>query len=309
MRARIGRVFAGMAIAIGLAWPTDAEASEDDPALAPEPSAAGAEEEGPQHQVMSGSLDAAFFAGRQTDADVVAVSPLLTLGMRPRPEVELGIRFGAAMMFADHREDGELRIVRPSNLMFGTRWVRDGLEQRHRGHIGFAFALPTNFGLEPREKEALDYAIGVRGGLDPWQWSPTQLGIVVPGGWSWRGQWLQVGADGALAVLVAAAENPDRPGFAAQVRGHVAVASPWLLAGAALSGVVNTRDRRNMTQASVGPFVDVPMCFGSRRRPTCPFAITAQAIVNLDEPYGFAGDGLRVWGAQAGLRWALWEPA
>jgi len=111
------------------------------------------------------------------------------------------------------------------------------------------------------------------------------------------------------ATLIGAAENPERPGFAAQVRGHVAVASPWLLAGAALSGVVNTRDRRNMTQASVGPFVDVPMCFGSRRRATCPFAITAQAIVNLDEPYGFAGDGLRVWGAQAGLRWALWEPA
>jgi hypothetical protein len=231
------------------------------------------------------------------------------MGMRPRPEVELGIRFGAAMLFADSRIDGEVRVVRPSNLMFGTRWVRDSLDEAHHGHIGFAFALPTNFHLDAREIEALDYAVGVRGGLDPWQWAPTTLGIVVPGGWSWRGQWVQVGADAAIAALVAAASNPDRPGFAAQLRGHVALASPWLLAGAALSGAVNTRDRRDFTQAAVGPFVDVPMCFGQRRRPTCPLAITGQATVNLDAPYGFARGGLRVWGAQAGLRWALWEPA
>jgi hypothetical protein len=229
--------------------------------------------------------------------------------MRARPEVELGFRFGAAMMFADSQVDGDVRVVRPSNLMFGTRWVRDGLQHAHHGHIGFAFALPTNFRLDEREIEALDYAVGVRGGLDPWQWAPTTLGIVIPGGWSWRGTWLQVGADGALAALVAAASNPDRPGFAAQVRGHAAFTSKWILAGAALSGVLNTRDDRNMTQAAVGPFVDVPMCFGKRRRATCPLAITGQAVINLDEPYGFAGDGLRVWGAQAGLRWALWEPA
>jgi hypothetical protein len=277
---------------------------------AAEPAPAGpAEEDALEHKVLTGSLDAGVFADRQADQDVVSISPLLQMGMRARPEVELGIRFGAAMMFADSVDEGEVRVVRPSNLMFGTRWVRDALDDAHHGHIGFAFALPTNFRLDDREVEALDYAIGVRGGLDPWQWAPTTLGIVVPGGWSWRGKWVQVGADGALAALIAASSNPDRPGFAAQLRGHVALASPWVLAGAALSGVVNTRDKRDVTQAAVGPFIDVPMCFGKRRRPTCPLAITGQATVNLDAPYGFAGDGLRVWGAQAGIRWSLFEPA
>jgi hypothetical protein len=185
--------------------------------------------------------------------------------------------------------------------------VRDAAGTGHRGHIGFAFALPTNFRLTDRETEALDYAVAVRGGLDPWLWLPATLGIVVPGGWTWRAPWMQVGADGALAALVAAANNPDRPGFAAQARGHVAFASPWVVLGAYVSGAVNTRDTRNKTQVAVGPVLDVPLCFGKRRRQTCPLTAFGQVNVNLDRPYGFVGDGLHVWGGQVGLRWAMYD--
>ena len=38
----------------------------------------------------------------------------------------------------------------------------------------------------------------------------------------------------------------------------------------------------------------------------CPVQLNARLNVNLDGPYGFASpDGLRVWGLQVGLGWAV----
>ena len=161
--------------------------------------------------VLTGSVDVGIFADRTDAQDVVAVSPLVTLGVRARPEVELGMRAGASTLAVDAREEGQHRIVLPSNFVFGARWIRDGAAFEHHGHLGFAFALPTAFDPDPRAAESAMYATAVRGALDPWQWAPSTMAVILPGGWSWSGDLLELGADGAIAGMFSAAGDPRRP--------------------------------------------------------------------------------------------------
>ncbi len=261
-----------------------------------------------QPKVMTGSVDAGVYAGRQPDEDVVVVSPLLQLGVRARPEVELGLSMGVVSLSANRRDTGPARVAAPSNFVFGTRWIRDGIGDRHHGYLGFAFSLPTSFEVGADVREANRYARASRGGLDPWQWSPTTLGVVLPVGWSMRGRWFDVGADGALGGLFSAGGDLDDPGFVGQIRGTAAVHIARLRLGGALAAVYNGRDELGSLQTSVNPFAEVPLC-ARENLAVCGVHVHAGASVNLDAPYGFGPEGMRVWGMQFGLRWALRDVA
>lgn len=255
-------------------------------------------------KVMTGSLDAGVYAGRQPDQDVVVVSPLLQLGVRARPEVELGLSMGVVSLSANRRDTGPVRASAPSNFVFGTRWIRDGVGDRHHGYLGFAFSLPTSFEVGADVREANRYARASRGGLDPWQWSPTTMGVIVPVGWSVRGRWFDVGADGALGGLFSAGGDLDDPGFVGQVRGTAAAHIARVRLGGSLAAVYNGRDDLGPLQTSVNPFAELALC-AREKVAVCGAHLHAGASVNLDAPYGFGPDGMRVWGMQFGLRWAL----
>ncbi len=259
-------------------------------------------------KVLTGSIDSGLYAGRQPDQDAVVASPRLQVGVRARPEVELGVSLGFVSLTAAHREDGRIRDQSPGNFIFGTRWVRDDADARHHGHLGFAFALPTT--LEPT-RQALDahrYARASRGGLDPWAWSPATMGVIVPLGWSAHLGQFDVGVDAAFGGLFSAAGDLADPGFVGQVRGAAAYRVWRLRLGAALAAVYNGRETMGALQTSVQPFVEVPLCRADALQ-HCGLHLTGAVSVNLDAPYGFGPEGMRIWGSQFGLRWAIRDAA
>ena len=260
--------------------------------------------------LITGSLEVAGFAARQSQRDVAAFSPRLQLGLRVRTEVELTMSMGAATMFADQRSfDGtKTRAAQPSNFVFGAGWIRDAPWERHHGRLGVAFSLPTTIRPRASEAEALHLAAGARGGLDPWQWAPATAAVVVPGGWAWHRRSLEVGIDAAVAGLIASSGNSDRPGVAGQVLGRVGGIVRRFRAGVAVSAVANSRQQSDPSQLAAGPYVDVALCRPSRLSAPCAAALTGALTVNLDEPLGFVGEGLRVWGVTLGLRWLMREP-
>ena len=258
----------------------------------------------PQPPVLTGSLDAGIYAGRQPDQDAVVVSPLLQLGVRARPEVELGFSMGVASLTAQHQRQGRVRAQGPGNFVFGTRWVRDAVGERHHGHLGFAFALPTTLQPSAQLVEAHRLARASRGGLDPWQWAPATMAVLLPAGWSMHVRRLEVGVDGALGGMFSAAGDLDEPGFAGQLRGHASMRLGRVQLGGALAAVYNGRDELGALQTSAQPFVGVALCARDRIA-TCGVHLDGRASINIDAPYGYGPQGRRIWGTQFGLRWAL----
>ncbi len=257
--------------------------------------------------VMTGALEAGVYAGQQPEQDAVVVSPRMAIGVRARPEVELGFSLGVASLTAQHRVDGRVRAQGPGNFVFGAGWVRDGLDERHHGHLGFAFSLPTTLDPSPQVQAAHRLARASRGGLNAWEWSPATMGVIVPIGWSMQQRHFDVGVDGALGGLFSAAGDLNDPGFVGQVRGAAAFHVWRARIGGALAAAYNGRENLGALQTSVQPFIDVALC-RAERITTCGLHFDASAAVNVDAPYGYGPEGLRIWGTMFGLRWTLRDP-
>ncbi len=259
-------------------------------------------------KVLTGSLESGLYAGQQPDQDAVVASPRLELGVRARPEVELGVSLGFVSLTALHREDGRVRAQGPGNFVFGTRWIRDDDGARHHGHLGFAFALPTVLDPSERVADAHRFARASRGGLDPWEWSPATMGVILPLGWSAHLGRLDVGVDATVGGLFSAAGDLDDPGFVGQVRGAAAYRVWRVRVGGAVAAVYNGRETMGALQTSVQPFAELPLCRAEALE-HCGLHLTGSVTVNLDAPYGFGPEGMRIWGSQFGLRWAIRDTA
>jgi hypothetical protein len=272
----------------------------------------------PLTPTVVGDAELGIFAESRRDQNTASISPQIRMGLRPRPEVELHVSFGAVSVFRDGPH-GREQQARPSNLSIGASRVVDRREGAWRyAKIGFGFVLPSGFTTNPTEQQAYDYALGGRGGWDPWTWTPQSFGLVLPA--EIRAQagrrWV-IGGDGALAGLLPSAARTDGLAVAAQIAAEARVVTRWMGLGVRLAAVWNGRHPQDRSQAAVSPFVDVSLCRrssgprlrGERARTSqaCPLYATARLNVNLDGPYGFTGhDPLRVWGVQAGLGWAVY---
>lgn len=323
-----GWVVAG-ALALGLTLPAQARAAGDeapaDPPIVRDQALVGTRivrDQAPQDEtgapVVVGDLDATFSAEARPDQNVVAVAPRAYLGIRPRPEVELHVTFGAVSIFRDGPQ-GRQQQARPGNLGFGASGVLDRREGNWRyAKVGFSFVLPTAFTTTPEEQEAYDYALAGRIGWDPWTWTPKTFGVVVPA--ELRAQvsrrWV-IGGDGGLAVLLPSANRTDGLAIAAQVAGEARFVTRWMGLGVRMAASWNGRHPDDRTQAGVSPFVDASLCRrsagrrvqGERARTSeaCPVYALARLNMNLDGPYGFTGaDALGVWGVQLGLGWSVY---
>lgn len=279
---------------------------------------APAGEEAPLAPTVVGDADVGIFAESRRGQNTASITPQIRMGLRPRPEAELHVSFGAVSVFRDGAQ-GREQEARPSNLSFGASHIVDHREGAWRyAKIGFAFVLPTAFATSAIEQDAYDYALGTRGGWDPWVWIPQSFGVVIPA--EVRAQvgrrWV-IGGDGGLAALLPSAGRTDGLAVAAQVAAEARVVTRWLGLGMRLAAVWNGRHPEDRSQASVSPFADISLCRrssgrrirGERARTSnaCPVYASARLNVNLDGPYGFTGDDpLRVWGVQAGLGWAVY---
>lgn len=275
-------------------------------------------DEVPLAPTVVGDAELGVFAESRPDRNAASISPQVRLGLRPRPEVELHLSFGAVSVIADGTT-GREQVARPSNLGFGASRVLDRREGPWRyAKVGFGFVLPTAFATNAAEQQAYDYALGGRAGWDPWTWTPESFGLVVPA--EVRAQagrrWV-IGGDGALAGLLPSAHRTDGLALAAQLAAEARVVARRFGVGLRMSAVWNGRHPTDRSQAAVSPFVDASLCRrstgrrlrGERARTSsdCPVYASARLNVNLDGPYGFAGnDPMRVWGVQAGLGWAVY---
>lgn len=275
-------------------------------------------DEVPLAPTVVGDAELGVFAESRPDRNAASISPQVRLGLRPRPEVELHLSFGAVSVFADGTA-GREQVARPSNLGFGASRVLDRREGPWRyAKVGFGFVLPTAFATNAAEQQAYAYALGGRAGWDPWTWTPESFGMVVPA--EVRAQagrrWV-IGGDGALAGLLPSAQRTDGLALAAQIAAEARVVARRFGVGLRMAAVWNGRHPTDRSQAAVSPFVDASLCRrstgrrlrGERARTSndCPVYASARLNVNLDGPYGFAGnDPMRVWGVQAGLGWAVY---
>lgn len=299
-----GLVVAALTLpAQALAAPSPGSPPVDEPPLAP---------------TVVGDADLGIFAESRSGQNTASLSPQIRMGLRPRPEVELHMSFGAVTVFRDSAE-GREQEAKPSNLSFGASRIVDQREGAWRyAKIGFAFVLPSALATTPIEQDAYDHALGSRGGWDPWSWTPQSFGLVVPA--ELRAQvgrrWV-IGGDGGLGALLPSAGRTDGLAVAAQIAGEARVVAKRFGLGMRLAAVWNGRHPTDRSQAAVSPFVDASLCRrssgrrlrGERARTSsdCPLYATARFNVNLDGPYGFTGDDpLRVWGVQAGLGWAVY---
>lgn len=265
---------------------------------------------------LTGDIDVGIFAESRPDRDIVSLSPHLRLGIRPRSTVEIFGGFGAVATFMDGTM-GRENSARPSNIAFGLRWVKRWGGDRYReASAGFHFAIPTGAARTELEAEAYDYALGSRGGWNPWDFTPATLGLVLPAeihAQVW--QRLVIGGEVGIAGLFPAVQNNTTPEAAAQVAGQARWVLPWLALGLRVQGVYNGARRAETNQVSIAPLADVSLCRrgGPRLRGTfarttaeCPVYATARFNLNLDAPYGFVSrDAMRLWGLQVGLGWAV----
>jgi len=267
---------------------------------------------------MVGDIELGTAAEARPDENVAAVSPQIRLGMRPRPEVELHIAFGAVAIVREGPE-GRDRDARPSNLSFGASRVFDRRDDRFRyAKVGFSFVIPSALASNEFEQDAYEYALAGRIGWNPWSWMPQTLALVVPA--QVRAQvarrWV-LGADGGLGALLPSAGRADGLAAAAQVAGEARFVTRRLGLGMRMAAVWNGRHPDDRSQVGVSPFVDASLCrLGSGRRlrgehartsEQCPMYALARLNINLDGPYGFTGnESLAAWGVQLGLGWAVY---
>lgn len=304
--SRCGRWAVGLATVGALTFPSTSGATQV-PLRAPEAEPA---------PTLVGDAELGIFAESRPDRDVASVSPQVHLGMRPRPEVELDVRFGAVAVFSNGPE-GMQQQARPSNLSFGAGRVIDVRGDRWRyAKLGFSFVLPTAYATDPLEQEAYAYALGGRVGWDPWTWTPQTFGIVLPAEvWAQAGRRWVIGGDAGLAALLPSADRTDGLAVAAQIAAEARFVTRWMGLGLRATAVWNGRHPDDRSQAGISPFVDVSLCrrdSGRRIRgeltrtsTACPVHASARLNVNVDGPYGWTGEAMRVWGLQMGLGWSV----
>lgn len=318
--SRGGAWLAGLVLGVGLTLPAQVFAAAQDGASPVGTTIVRDRDpaDAPDVPTVVGDVDVALSAEARPDEAVAALAPQIRLGMRPRPEVELHMAFGAVTIFRDGPQ-GREQQARPSNLSFGFSGVLDRRDDRWRyAKVGFAFVLPTAFATSDEELEAYDYAMAGRVGWDPWTWTPQTFGLVAPA--EVRAQvsrrWV-IGGDAALAALLPSAGRTDGLAVAAQIAGEARFVTRRLGLGLRMAAAWNGRHPDDRSQAGISPFVDTSLCRrsagrrvqGERARTSnaCPLYATARLNMNLDGPYGFSGtDSLAVWGVQVGLGWAVY---
>jgi hypothetical protein len=305
MRSVHNIVVGSLGLLVWASVPAVALAAEPDP-----------EEEGP---VITGEVEVGIFAERSRLADRALVSPMVRLGMRVRPEVELSIKGGAFGLFQNAQASGFQAEARPSNLVFQTSFLRERWNSGRWFHFsaGFLFALPTAFSRSLVDDEAYDQVLGGRGGWNPWEWDPSSMGIVVPV--ALRGQVLErieLGVEAAGGGLFASGASNDSPSLVGQGAADFRYALPWFGVGTRFQAVWNGGREESRSHLAVVPSLDTSFCRAgtgrrvrglvSRTSPDCPVYASARFVLNLDRPYGFIGqDGMRVWGLLVGLGWAV----
>lgn len=191
---------------------------------------------------------------------------------------------------ADAEGDSTLLLANPYfALFYADRRLRSV------ARIGFGITLPV---LDPDELidgVATVMAVGTRGFMDMWLYLPERLSLVVPGQLQARVSSFVVGVDAALAAMIPTGDNDNaETELAVQAGALFGIALGDATLGLRLQvGSIPTADAGDNAQASLMPFVQADLDGGA--------FIHGGVLVNLDDPYGVAGDNsVGLWALRVG---------
>ena len=248
--------------------------------------------------------------------DLVSLSPMVRMDLRVRNEVELYGSAGAVVVLSQGPE-GRSNVARPSNIGFGGRRVWEwGGDKYRAADFGFEFGIPTGYAETADESDAYAYALGSRGGQNPWEWMPRTLSFVAPAGIHAQifRRWV-VGGRAALAAMFPSINDVAPPTVGAQISAGARWVLPWFALGAGASAVYNGRHPTDRTQVALAPSLDTNLCRRGGRRISgtmaattarCPVYASAKMHLNLDAPYGFFTDeAMGIWGVHVALGWSI----
>jgi hypothetical protein len=191
---------------------------------------------------------------------------------------------------AEDEGDSTLLLANPYfALFYADRTLRSA------ARIGFGVALPV---LDP--DDAIDglasvMAIGTRGFMDMWLYMPERLSLVVPGQLQARVSSFVLGVDAAVAAMIPTGDNDSADTeLAVQAGALFGIGLGDTTIGMRLQvGAIPTADGNDDAQASLMPFVQVDLDGGA--------FIHGGVLVNLDDPFGVAGDNtIGLWALRVG---------
>jgi len=242
----------------------------------------------------------------QSGGDVTAHRNVLALALKAQTLPEEGFAWGFALGWLRLSQPGvgsPLVVSHVGNALgLGTYRFTAGRLDADAG-VGVSLGLTASEPTPRRRvlRTALGHAIAMQGVYDVWMWAPGRAGFVLParlhhlhplGGWSGSAR-----LEGAFVFTIPSSEEGES-GFGRVVQAaaeYALLPRPWLAAGGRLQFVWMPGAELWKTQWSVVPFVA-----GVRGR----WRLSADVLVNIDEPYGFAGRGQRIWAAS--LRLGAW---
>jgi hypothetical protein len=263
-------------------------------------------EDGWARQSPNLELSSAFFT---TASDLPGRRSVLSFVLRAESQRSgYDISYGASLGWVTLSEPsaaGSLRTSGVSNALFFANYhfeLGDRTAITGKAGVGLAIGL-TATAPEPYRRvvrAAYGHGIAMQGVWDAWLWAPERGGFVVPaslssvhriGGWHGR-----AGVEAVFVFTMPDSEAGDSdPGRVVQLGAEYALwPRRWLEVGARYHFVWFPSATLFHSQSSAVPFAAVVV---GRWR------IGAEAVLNLDEPYGFGGQ--RIWAAllKAGLWW------
>jgi hypothetical protein len=166
---------------------------------------------------------------------------------------------------------------------------------RSVARIGFGVALPVLDTDDVIDVIASTSGFVKRGYMDMWLYAPERISLVVPGQVQARISAFVIGFDAAVAAMIPTDEDSGQETeLAVQAGGLFGVALGDATIGTRLQvGAVPTSDSDDKAQVSLMPFVQADLDGGA--------FIHGGVLINLDSPYGVAGDNeVGVWALRVG---------
>lgn len=166
---------------------------------------------------------------------------------------------------------------------------------RSVARIGFGVALPVLDIDDSIDGTAAIMAFATRGFMDVWLYMPERLSLVVPAQLQARVSAFVVGVDAAVAALIPTGDNDNQETeLALQAGALFGLGLGDTTLGMRLQvGSIPTADAGDNAQASLMPFVQADLDGGA--------FIHGGVLVNLDDPYGVAGDNdIGLWALRIG---------
>jgi hypothetical protein len=241
-------------------------------------------------------LSSSFFLGSgESPANRNALALVLDFHTAPEAgSLSYGLSLGWIRLYQPG--GGGLATSHVSNaLMWGSYRFEIGRVDLDVG-VGLSLGLTATDPSPQRRllRTALSHGIAMRGVYDAWLWAPGRGGFVLPVRLSdrhalrsWQGA---AQLEGAFIFTLPSSETGERDlGRVVQTAAEYAVLPRrWLAAGSRLQFVWMPGAELWKSQWSVVPFLAVV-----RGR----WRVAGDLLLNLDEPYGFAGNGQRIWAA------------